>query len=117
MVIDNSVGAPEAVFPKGFMVMSALWVALVISGTALTYCKYMSRDRIAQLQALYAERDELQVEWTQLMLEQSTWGALNRVEQYAVDVLGMHTPSAADMIIVSNYNRGHEYSARNDNRK
>jgi cell division protein FtsL len=43
---------------------------------------------------------DLEVEWGQLQLEQSTWAAHVRVEKIARDKLGMRTPAASQVISV-----------------
>lgn len=41
---------------------------------------------------------ELDVEWGQLQLEQSTWANHARIEQIARDKLGMHVPPPAQIV-------------------
>jgi cell division protein FtsL len=41
---------------------------------------------------------ELDVEWGQLQLEQSTWANNARIEQIARDKLGMRTPASAQIV-------------------
>ena len=53
------------------------------SSTAST----QARNRFIELQRLTVERDELDIEWGQLQLEQSTWGTHGRVERVARDDL------------------------------
>ena len=49
---------------------------------------------------LTKNRDDLDIEWSQLLLEQSSWATHARVEQVARDNLRMKTPQAADLRIV-----------------
>jgi cell division protein FtsL len=53
-----------------------------------------------ELQRLTRERDELDIEWGQLQLEQSTWATHGRVERVARDDLRMVIPQASDLRIV-----------------
>ncbi len=71
----------------------ALLVALVV-GTALAviFGAHEYRKRFHHHQLLVQQRDDLQVEWGQLLLEQGAWAANNRVEQLAVSKLQMQVP-------------------------
>ena len=80
--------------------VAALWVAVLGSSLAVVYGKHQARTRFIDLQRLTVERDELDIEWGQLQLEQSTWGTHGRVERVAHDDLKMLIPRAADLRIV-----------------
>ena len=53
-----------------------------------------------ELQKLTQQRDDLDIEWGQLQLEQSTWATNGRVETVARDDLHMVIPQATDLRIV-----------------
>ena len=82
------------------ILVSALWVAVLGSSLAVVYGKHQARTRFIELQRLTGERDELDIEWGQLQLEQSTWGTHGRVERVARDDLRMLIPRATDLRIV-----------------
>ena len=82
------------------ILVAALWVAVLGSSLAVVYCKHQARTRFIELQRLTGERDELDIEWGQLQLEQSTWGTHGRVERVARDDLRMLIPRATDLRIV-----------------
>jgi cell division protein FtsL len=48
-------------------------VVCVLSALALVYTKHESRKLFVELETLTHERDELNIEWGQLQIEQSTW--------------------------------------------
>ena len=77
-----------------------LGLALLGSALGVIYSKHEARNRFNELQRLTQERDDLDIEWGQLQLEQSTWATHGRVEQVAHDDLGMVTPQASDLRIV-----------------
>jgi cell division protein FtsL len=81
-------------------VVAVLWVAVLGSSLAVVYGKHQSRSRFIELQRLTQQRDELDIEWGQLQLEQSTWATHGRVERVARDDLKMLIPPAADLRIV-----------------
>lgn len=76
-------------------------VVLVISSAlAVVYSSFETRRLVARHQGLQAKSNQMQVEWGQLLLEQSTWGSYNRVEQIAMNKLGMRVPEPNEIIMV-----------------
>jgi len=82
------------------LVVAVLWVAVLASALGVVHGKQQARNRFNELQKLTTQRDDLDIEWGQLQLEQSTWATHGRVEQVAHDDLGMVTPQATDLRIV-----------------
>jgi len=77
-----------------------LGAAAVGSAVAVVYAQYLGRDRFAQLTRLEARVDALEVEWGQLQLEQGAWATHSRIERLARERLGMHEPTADDVVMV-----------------
>jgi cell division protein FtsL len=77
-----------------------LGLAVLASALGVVYGKHQARSRFNELQRLTRERDELDIEWGQLQLEQSTWATNGRVESVASDELHMVIPQASDLRIV-----------------
>jgi len=82
------------------LVVAALWVAVLGSSLGVVYAKQEARSRFNELQQLVKARDDLDIEWGQLQLEQSTWATHGRVERLAHDELHMVIPQASDLRIV-----------------
>jgi cell division protein FtsL len=82
------------------LVVVASAVVLLGSALGVVYSKQEARNRFNDLQRLTGERDELDIEWGQLQLEQSTWATNGRVEGVARDDLHMIIPQATDLRIV-----------------
>ena len=80
--------------------VAVLGVAVLGSSLGVIYGKHEARGRFNELQRLTKERDELDIEWGQLQLEQSTWATNGRVESVARDDLHMVIPQATDLRIV-----------------
>ena len=85
----------------------APWLLVVIAITlvsltalAVVYSSFETRRLVAQHQQLLNEKNAMQVEWGQLLLEQSTWGSYNRVEQLAGTKLQMRVPSPNEIVMV-----------------
>jgi cell division protein FtsL len=82
------------------LIVAVLWVAVLASALGVIYAKQEARNRFNDLQKLTKARDDLDIEWGQLQLEQSTWATHGRVEQVARDDLRMIIPQASDLRIV-----------------
>ena len=85
---------------RGLGTAAILWLALMVSGITLVYSKHVMRQKVYELQALQENWDQMQVEWHRMLLEQGTWGGLNRIEQVATDQLRMKIPVADSVIVV-----------------
>ncbi|HSW34589.1 MAG TPA: cell division protein FtsL [Steroidobacteraceae bacterium] len=86
---------------NGWRVMVAvLWLGVLGSSLGVIYAKHEARSRFNELQQLTQQRDDLDIEWGQLQLEQSTWATHGRVERVARDDLRMVIPQASDLRIV-----------------
>ena len=76
-----------------------MWV--LVSALGVVYAKHESRKLFVELEALKTSRDNLNIEWGRLQLEQSTWATPNRVESIAHSELGMQVPAPDKVVIVT----------------
>ncbi len=90
------------VITKRQPVLLTLVFAIVCVGSALAviYTKHESRKLFVGLEQLTTERDELNIEWGQLQIEQSTWATHARIEQVATDDLSLSRPDARDLNVI-----------------
>ena len=82
---------------------SLVLVALVmVTGSALSvvYLRHQHRLAYVALQQTQDRRDELNIEWGQLLLEQNTWSVHHRVEADAGRKLGMVVPEPDKIIVL-----------------
>jgi cell division protein FtsL len=77
-----------------------LIVAVVASALIVVGLREQNRLLFVELQALTHERDALNTEWGQLLLEQGAWSEHRRVEDTARARLGMALPSSEQVVIV-----------------
>jgi len=70
-----------------------LLAGCMVSAMAVVELRHESRMLYAQLQKLQQERDALNVEWGQLLLEEGAWSQHRRVESVARAQLGMELPN------------------------
>jgi len=78
-----------------------LSLAVLVSALAVVYVKHESRQLFIQLQGLNSQRDELEVDWWRLQLEEGYWSTHARIDQKARESLGMRIPQPADVTIVN----------------
>ena len=78
-----------------------LWVVVLGSAAGAIWCKHRARELFVELERLNARRDNLDVEWGQLQLEQSAWATHAFVERVASTRLHMAMPPPKEIEIVS----------------
>ena len=83
-----------------FLLIFVFALVCVLSSMALVYTKHESRKLFVELEALTHERDELNIEWGQLQIEQSTWATHARIERVAIDDLSLVRPEATDIYVI-----------------
>jgi cell division protein FtsL len=83
------------------LLVPLLWLATLASAAATIYCTHRSRELFVQLEQLEARRDNLDIEWGQLQLEQSAWSSHAFVERVAGARLHMATPPPQDIKVVA----------------
>src|SRR5438132_154949 len=78
-----------------------LWLAALGSAAGAIYCKHRARQMFVELEALNARRDNLEIEWGQLQLEQSAWSTHAFVERVASARLHMAMPPPKEIEVIS----------------
>ncbi|HVN47036.1 MAG TPA: cell division protein FtsL [Steroidobacteraceae bacterium] len=78
-----------------------LWIATLGSAAGAIWCKHRARQLFVQLEALDARRDNLEIEWGQLQLEQSAWSTHAFVERVATARLHMAMPPPKEIEIIA----------------
>lgn len=76
-----------------------LLIATLATAVSVVHAKHQHRLAFVELTQLESERDELNIEFGRLQLEQATWAETNRIEQIAREQLQMEFP-APDRIVV-----------------
>lgn len=75
-------------------------VVCVVSAMALIYTKHEARKLFVELEELTAARDELNIEWGRLQIEQSTWATHARIERVAAEELALSRPLPGEIFVV-----------------
>lgn len=87
------------VITKPLLMVIIMSVLVLVQALGVIYTKHTKRIVHTKIQALYGQRDKLQVEWSQLLLELSTWQSDARVERIAREKLGMVVPDKVNVLI------------------
>jgi len=85
---------------KAKLLAVLLGLMVLLSALGVIRAKHENRKLFVQLQALEKERDQMNVEWGQLQLEQGTWATSSRVEEIARKRLGMEIPKSESVVII-----------------
>jgi cell division protein FtsL len=80
--------------------VAVLLLALLVSGISVIYTTFKNRSMLNELQQLRNQRNELQVQWGQLLIEQSTFSLDSRIERKAIEELQMIVPEFSDVVMV-----------------
>ena len=83
------------------LAVGLLWVVGLGSAAGAIWCKHRARELFVELEALNARRDNLEIEWGQLQLEQSAWSSHAFVERVASARLHMAMPPPKEIEIIS----------------
>lgn len=83
-----------------------LGIGLLGLSMSVVEARHESRTLFAQLQSLQAERDALNTEWEQLLLEEGTWSEHRRVELMARTRLDMNIPGRDRIVVVQQPSAG-----------
>ena len=83
------------------LLVPLLWAAVLASAVGVVFVRHEARGLFVQLERLSAERDQLNIEWGQLQLEQSAWSNHGFVERVANDKLRMTLPQPSEVQIVA----------------
>ena len=75
-------------------------IVCVLSAMALVFTKHESRKLFVELEQLTQQRDDLNIEWGQLQIEQSTWATHARIEQVANDDLSLVRPQPTEIFVI-----------------
>lgn len=97
---EQAVFSWAAIFSARTQLILLLLLILLATGISVVYTTFKNRYLLNELQQLKNQRNELQVQWGQLLIEQSTFSLEARVERKAIDELQMKVPEFAEIVMV-----------------
>ena len=80
--------------------LAVLVAANVVTALLVVRDRHEHRQSFVALSKLERSRDELNIEFGRLQLEQATWAESNRVDQVARARLGMVFPRTEDIVVL-----------------
>ena len=82
------------------ILLALLVAADVLSAIGIVFARHEHRQLFIELTRLEKARDDLNIEFGRLQLEQATWAESNRIDQVARTRLGMVFPETRDIVLV-----------------
>lgn len=79
----------------------AMMTSVLFSALTVIYMTNTTRSLNASIQQTLAEREQLHVQWGQLLLEKSTWIMQARIQNLAEGKLGMLIPDSKSVVVVN----------------
>jgi cell division protein FtsL len=89
------------VFHRTQMPLVCVVFAALVSALSIVYVTNSSRGLNADLQQALLERQQMHVQWGQLLLEKSTWIMQARIQNVAEDKLDMVMPNNKSVVVVN----------------
>lgn len=86
---------------RGYVTPIVLALAVMASALGVVYSKHESRRLFVALQGLESQRDDMNIDWGRLQLEQSTWATHGRIAGKANEKLNMVVPDMDTITIVT----------------
>ena len=99
-IIDFFLNLKTFVSIKGLIITLMLSLIVVMSAIGVVQSSHISRQLFAEQAVLLDKNDQFQLEWAQLLLEQSAWSSPNRLESVASQKLGMRPPEAEEIQLI-----------------
>ena len=84
----------------GAAALVLLLLAVLVSAIGVVWTRHESRVLFVELTRLQNQRDDLNIEYGRLELEQATWAEPRRIDEEARSKLGMVTPKPQDIRLV-----------------
>ena len=78
-----------------------LLACVVRAGLSVVRTTHQNRFAFNELQELRDQANQLETEWGQLLIEQSTFGVEGRIEQKAIEQLQMELPELSKIVMVN----------------
>ena len=77
-----------------------LMALVLLSGMGVVYSTFKKRYALHELQQLRGQHNDLEVQWGQLLIEESTFGLEGRIESLAREELQMEVPDWSGVVMV-----------------
>jgi cell division protein FtsL len=85
------------------VVISCLSFLILCSAFGVIYFKDLNRRSFIEYQNLQQARQQYEVEWGKLLLEQSTWSTQARIQEVAEQQFNMTLPRLDDVVLLEDH--------------
>ena len=85
---------------KQEIILVMLILLVFISAISVVYVTHYQRKLFIQLQELEYQKDELNIEWRKLLLEENSISTMSQIEEKAFKELDMRVPKSSDIIFI-----------------
>lgn len=85
---------------RSLLIFLVLITMVMASAVALVTVRQMNRLAYYKVQKLERQRDDLAIEWQQLMAEFSTWRLEHNIEREARGAHGMEPPASGQIVTI-----------------
>ncbi|MCH9674098.1 MAG: cell division protein FtsL [Gammaproteobacteria bacterium] len=82
------------------VLLPVLLVAVVASALSVVYVKHEARKQFVVLQSLERDRDQMQIQWGRLQIEEGALSSVDRVRATARQHLDLVKPTLAQTVLV-----------------
>ena len=82
------------------ILVAVLLAGNILAAIGVVHARHQHRQLFVELTRLIHDRDELNIDFGRLQLEQATWAESNRIDQVARARLGMKFPEAGEIVVV-----------------
>jgi len=86
--------------PGMMMLMMSMLFAVLMTGLAVTYTTNAYRLTLSQVERTQQQKNHLDLQWSQLLLEQASLATPARVEQLATYELNMSIPAQKHILVL-----------------
>ena len=86
---------------NGYLLPVLLALLLVSTAMGVAHQVFLYREEFKQLQEVRQQREKLDVEWGQLLIEQQTFGSTSQIGSRAVVSLRMYSPPPSQTVVLT----------------
>ena len=88
------------IFSKSHIMLMLLILTVLATAFSVVSVKDQNRRMVSEFSSLERAREDLNVQWSQLLLEQNTWSAQARIQHIAQNNLAMGIPSVRKSVVI-----------------
>jgi len=86
---------------RRYFVVYLLLISVVVSAFFVIYFTHVHRQSTSSLEVLLSDKDKLDIEWRNLLIEQNSLAEHSSIESKASKILDMTKPSSESEIIIN----------------